>query len=77
MLQATLLMKDAYDRAKLRHPAKTQDDWIEHAQQEVFDMLHEDAFQVTITTTVLLPSHSMSGICYSIRRFGMSSCTAL
>jgi hypothetical protein len=40
-------MRDAYDRAKLRHPAETRDKWIKRAQEKVFDMLHEDAFQVT------------------------------
>jgi hypothetical protein len=58
LLQATLLMKDAHDRAKLRHPAETQAAWIKRAQGKVFDMLHQDAFQVT--DAVLVPLRDAS-----------------
>lgn len=64
-VQATLLLKDAYDLAKVRNPNSSQQQWIEEAQGKVAELLWEDAYEVITREWAFLCClwHCLNGLC--------------
>jgi GMP synthase PP-ATPase subunit len=49
-VQATLLLRAAYDLLQLRHPTWTEQRLVQKAQEQVFELLFEDAYEVGLSS---------------------------